>query len=525
MSSRATAILITLLCAAACKVGPDYSAPHTEMPRTFAEESKPSSPESGDAPRADDKEVDLREWWRSFGDPELDALIDRAVRGNRDLILAASRVRMARAQEGVVAGALYPEIAASAGYNRARGSSNVELPLGAASTSSAPTPPFAPADVGGGANTRSSPPLTPLGQGGLPGATTNLYQVGFDASWELDVFGGTARAIEAAEAGVGAAVEDERSVLVTLLAETASTYIELRSAQKRLSIARENLGAQRALLEIAQDKFDAGFVTDLDVSRQLAQVASTEATIPSLEASERETMHALAFLLGLEPTALAKELEEPVDLPQLPPRIPLGIPSDLLRRRPDVRRAERQLASATAEIGVATADLFPKFNLIGSAGLDATDPAKLFEWSSRYYSISPTISWPVFAGGRIRANIQVRTEMQQQALTSYDTAVARALQDVEDALVHYGREGVRRTHLDEAARASGRALELAREQFANGVVDQLSILDAQRTALSAQDSLAQSDAALRKHLIALYKALGGGWSDFDEPPPSERAKP
>jgi len=489
------------------------------MPDSFAETS---ANDSTIVRTADENE--MREWWRAFGDPELDSLIDRAVCGNRDLALAASRVRMARAQEAVVSGALWPAIDASAGYNRARGSSNVELPFGGTGAAPATTAPLAP-QSSSGSQPPSAPPLTPLGQGGLPGATTNLYQVGFDASWEIDIFGGTARAVEAARADVDAAVEDRRAVLVTLLAETATTYMDLRAAQKRLSIARDNLGAQRELLAIVQDKFAAGFGTDLDVARQQAQVATTESAIPALEAAERQAMHALAFLLGLEPTALSDELEKPAELPALPPRIALGIPSELLRRRPDVRRAERQLAAATAEIGVATADLFPKFELTGSAGLDSTDPAKLFEWSSRYYSISPTISWPIFAGGRIRANILVKSELEAQAFTRYDTAVARALQDVEDALVSYGREGVRREHLDEAARASAQALDLARQQFASGIVDELAILDAQRTALGAQDALAQSDAALRTHLVALYKALGGGWSTFEPPPPSGSAKP
>jgi multidrug efflux system outer membrane protein len=505
MRKSAATILLTTACVAfSCKVGPDYTPPAVVLPSSFAEEAASSS-------NADDE---LREWWRRFDDPELDSLIDRAVRGNRDLAIAASRVRMARAERRVVSSAHWPQIDASAGYNHARGSGNVELPFGA-DAPSATTSALLPESTSGGAP--ATPPLTPLGQGGLPGVTTNLYQVGFDAAWELDVFGGTARAVEAAQANVEAAVDDQRATLVTLLAETASTYIDVRSAQHRLAIAHENIELQRALLEIAQDKFETGFTTGLDVARQRAQLATTEAAIPALESAERTAMHALAFLLGLEPTALADELSSASSLPDPPPSIPLGVPSDLLRRRPDVRSAERQLAAATAEIGVATADLFPRFSLTGAAGLDSTSAASLFEWESRYFAISPTISWPIFDGGRIRANIDVRTELQRQALTRYETAVALSLQDVEDALVRYGREGLRRTRLDESARASREALELARQQFETGVVDQLAILDAQRTALAAQDSLALSDAALREDVIALYKALGGGWTAFETP--------
>jgi NodT family efflux transporter outer membrane factor (OMF) lipoprotein len=338
-----------------------------------------------------------------------------------------------------------------------------------------------------------------------------LYQVGFDSLWEIDIFGGTRRAIQAADASVGAAEEARRTVLVSLLAEVASTYLDLRSQQQQLAIARQNLQAQRETLSITDAKLKSGFATDLDLSRQAAEVALTAATIPALESAERDAAHTLAFLVGAEPTALVAELAKESQLPPAPPEIPVGVPSDLLRRRPDVRQAERQIAVATAEVGVATADLFPKFDLTAAFGLTSTTAKHLADWPSRYLTVSPAMSWPVLDWGRVRSQIRVQNEMQQQAMLNYENAVAQALKDVEDALVHYQKEQVRRLALADAVSASRRASDLARDQYSHGLVDQLVLLDAQRQLLSAESELTQSEGTVRTNVVALYKALGGGW--------------
>ena len=516
---------MTLL-AAGCAVGPHYQRPRPKLAASYAEAAgAKGNASSCVVPGAEA----LKRWWLVFHDAELDSLIDRAVRGNRDLQLALSRVREARARREMVGAGLWPEVVLNAGYNRGRGSKNVQLPFGggqggAGQGGGADPPTGAKAERAAEGNGAADPPpggggagggaaASPFGLGGLPGVTTNLYQVGFDASWEIDVFGGTRRAIEAAEAGVAAAEEGRRGVLVSLLAEVAGTYVKLRTIQERRHFAEENLAAQRQAEGVIEAKAKAGFATELAVAQEQAQVATTEATIPVLAAAERATRHALAFLLGDAPHALDAELAARAALPALPPTVPIGVPSDLLRRRPDIRRAERELAQATAGVGVATADLLPSFSLTGMFGFDSSDVKHLADWASHYYSIAPGIRWPILDWGRIRANVRVQTERQQQAFLGYQQAVAQALKDVADALASYEREQTRRAALARAVEAARRARRLAQEQYEHGVADVLTTLDTQRALLRAEDALAQSDGALRRDLIALYKALGGGWDE------------
>ena len=502
---------------AGCTVGPRYTPPQSNLAPEYS--SAPTDQAGRTTQIVAGPEATAR-WWFVFGDPELNSLIARAARNNLDLQEALSRVRLARAERAGLTSRLWPEVDASAGYDRGHGSENVVLPFGSASTGaggasskgvSAETTGSDPSQSGGGA--AAGQPLSPFGQGGLPGVTTNLYQVGFDASWEIDIFGGTRRALEAAGAGVAAAEEARRAALASLLAEVATTYVELRTDQHRLQITREHLAAQKEELAIIEAKFKTGFATDLEVAQQNAQLAATQATLPPLETIERTSAHALAFLLAEPPAALTAELDLPKALPPLPAAVPVGMPSDLLRRRPDIRRAERELDQATAQVGVAAAELLPKFDLTGAFGLDSSDLRHLPEWSSHYYSISPGIRWPILDWGRIRANVHVQTERQQQAFLEYQKTVAQALRDVEDALVQYGNEQSRRTALAAATDASRRARELAGQRFEHGVSDLLATLDAQRTLLQAEDALAQSDGALRRDLISLYKALGGGWEE------------
>ncbi len=528
---------------AGCTVGPNYTPPRTKVADTFSEakaKDETVAPESRIVPGVDA----VQRWWLTFQDPELASLIKRAVQGNRDLIIAASRVRQARATRLEAGASLLPDINVDGGYNRGHGSQNVSLPLGgsssapsasstssqslrnlANSTSSDPQRTRADSSAGGGGSAASSPggggassggggplgPQSPFGNGGLPGVTTQLFQAGFDASWEIDIFGGTRRQIQYANAEVQVAEESERAVLVSLMGEVATTYIQLRTTQHRLEIARANLQAQRDILSISQAKFKAGFQTELDVARQTAEVASTEATIPAQEAAERTLIHSLAFTIGVESDALSEELGSVAPLPKIPLEVPVGVPSDILRRRADVRQAERELAAANAMIGVATAGLFPRFALTGTAGLDSSKIAELPRWSSHYYSIVPGVSWPILDWGKVRANITVQNEAQKQAFTSYESTVAQALRDVEDALVKYRTEQVRRASLEDAVKAANNAFTIARQQFQHGLTDSTVVLDAQRSLLASQDQLAESEGSIRTDLVSLYKALGGGW--------------
>jgi NodT family efflux transporter outer membrane factor (OMF) lipoprotein len=475
-------------------------------------------------------------WWSAFHDPELDRLIEEAVRKNYDLQIATARVREARFQRSITAADLFPQVETSAGVERALGSKNVGLPLGGggsggAGAGGAGSKPATPArnaagnaadsgsgSASGGRVTSAAPntPLTPFGEGGLPGVTSDLYQVGFDASWELDVFGGNRRRVEAATADVESAVESRRDMIVTLVAEVARNYLELRGAQERVSVARENLAAQNQILELTRSMQKSGLATDLEVARAAGLAATTASTIPPLEAIGVRSIHTLSTLLAEEPNALSAELVVERPLPISPPVVPVGLPSALLLRRPDLRRAERQIAAATARVGSAKADLFPRFFLTGSAGLDSTSASQLFDWESHYFLISPTVTWHLFDAGRIVSNIGLQKANQEEALTQYRGAILTALREVEDALTTYATEQAHRAPLLEALKQNRIAALIARERYEHGLVDFLDVLDAQKNVLSAQDAKTLSDQSVATDLVALYKALGGGWQVADE---------
>jgi NodT family efflux transporter outer membrane factor (OMF) lipoprotein len=334
-----------------------------------------------------------------------------------------------------------------------------------------------------------------------------------DAAWELDVFGGKRRNVEAAEADLDAAVENRRDVLVSLAAEVGSNYVALRSLQQQLIIAHNNLKTQRHSAEIARKRFEAGFVSGLDVASANAQVATLEAQVPALESSIQATIFSIAVLLGQDPGALVVELTSPATIPVTPPTIPVGLPSELLLRRPDIRKAEAQFHAATARIGVATADLFPKFSLTGSMGLSSVDLASFANWSSRFWSMGPTVTWSIFDAGRIRSNIEVQNALQEQALLTYRTTVLTALKEVETALVAYAKEQERRRALSVAVEQNRRAVDLAEKLYVAGKTDYLNVLTAQRSLFLTEEALVQSTRSLSANLIALYKALGGGWQE------------
>lgn len=500
-----------------CMVGPNYKPPVVKLHPEFHEIQHPPTTQAS-VPTT--RPVQVTQWWANFRDPELDSLVQRAVAGNLTFRQASSRVRQARYQRDVVGTSLFPEVNVGGGYQHARGSQNVVIPLGAfgggggsrarANQSKRANPKLKPAaaTINQG---REGGPQSPFGSGGFPGVDTDLTEAGFDASWEIDVFGGQRRADQAADYDTQAAIDDRRSALVSLVAEVARTYINLRGYQRQAEIAHENLAAQQDTLRLTTSKFKAGFVTQLDVARQATQVATTAASLPPVSAKIRIAIHTLGVLLGEDPDALSVELSNSAPIPPVPPEVPIGIPADLLRRRPDVRAAERQLAAATARIGQATADLYPKFSITGALGLDSTASRHLFDWGSRYYSFSPGITWPIFDAGRIHANIHVQTELQQQALANYQQTVLNALKEVEDALASYRTEQVRRQALSDAVTSAQEAVNLAKQQYDQGVVDFLTVLDAERAEFGTEDSLAQSDQAISVDLVQLYKALGGGW--------------
>jgi multidrug efflux system outer membrane protein len=500
-------------------VGPNYAPPQVKVQPAFTEAGAPGAPTTQPSVTTN-RPVEITQWWATFQDPELESLVDRAVKGNFNLRQAESRIRQARFQEGVAGATLYPTINTNGGYQRAYGSKNLSIAslFGGGSSSGGTRG----AAAQNGSNNIARPedsinetptggPPSPLGSGGLPGTITDLYEAGFDATWEIDVFGGQRRGIEAANDDMQAAVEDRRDALVSLIAEVARNYVQLRGEQRQYDIARQNLAAQQDELKLTESKFRAGFVTQLDVARQATQVATTAATLPALEANIRVSIHALGVLLGQDPDGLEAELVTAAPIPPVPPEVPIGLPSDLLRRRPDIRRAERQIAAATARIGQATADLYPKFSITGTMGFDTSAIKHIADWNSRYYALSPGIDWNIFDARRVRNNIDVQKEQQRQAMSNYQQTVLSALQDVEDSLTRYRTEQLRRRSLADAVDASRQAVSLAKQQYDQGVVDFTTVLDAERNEFGTEDSLAQSDAAISTDLVSVYKALGGGW--------------
>jgi len=342
-----------------------------------------------------------------------------------------------------------------------------------------------------------------------------VYQAGFDASWEIDVFGGKRRATESARAQVAAAQFGEREVLVTLLGEVARNYVEARGYQRRLEIARENISAQEQSLAIVQNRFTNGLTSDLDVQQASTVLATTRAVVPALETALAASVHRLGVLLGQTPESLETELTTVAPIPAAPPVVPAGLPSELLLRRPDVALVERQLAAATANIGVAKSDLFPKFFLTGVAGFESISSDDWFKSGSRFWSVGPAVQWRIFDAGRIRANIQVQTARQEQALANYENTALLAFEDVENAMTAYAKEQIRRQQLEAAVKSSEESLRLANQLYANGLSNFINVLDAERSLYQAQDTLVQSDRTISANLIALYKSLGGGWETLD----------
>lgn len=493
---------------AGCEVGPNYKAPAPNLTPAYREATtRPTS-----QPVATMQAVDLVHWWTTLHDPELNSLIARAAEANLDLQAAAARVRQARAERGVVASSLFPTVNATGSYSHSLRSGGVS----SSSSFNTNGTTGGTTTTGGGTTTTGGGTTTGTGStvsagGGSSASPTDLYEAGFDATWEIDVFGGIRRQVESSDASIQAAVEDLRDVQVTLLAEVATDYITLRGLQHQLEFTYENARTQRDTLDLTNQKFKAGLASRLDVAQVEALVATTEAQVPQVEAQVRQQIHALGTLLAVDPGALTDELMPSANIPLGPPQIPPGIPSDLLRRRPDIRRAERQLAAATANVGVAVADLFPRFSLTGSLGLESNKFKNTFNYGSRFYSIGPSVSWPILDFGRIRSNIDVQNALQQQALLTYQKTVLTGLQEVDDSLVTYAKEQDRRQALEAAVDADQRAVDLAKDLWRNGLTDFLQVLTAEQNLFIVQNQLAQSQTAVSTDLVALYKALGGGW--------------
>lgn len=460
-----------------CRVGPDYRTPKAAVPGGYTSLgiAALSSVTNSVAPDP------LASWWTLFNDPTLESLIAEAAAANHDLRLAQARVREARAVRGSVRSSLFPQMDAAGAYQRSRTSGNTYQ--------------------------------GDLLEAAVAGLTQDGYNTGFDLNWEIDVFGGNRRGVEAAQANLQASEDNANGTLISVLAEVGLGYLDLRGLQKQLSVARDNLHAQQQTLALTQDRMQAGLSGELDSARAESQVAATAALIPPLEQGILRAQHRLALLLGKAPGELAGRFGAESPIPSAARAVPVGLPSELLQRRPDIRRAERELAAATARIGVATAELFPKFYLTGAAGLQSIEAEDFLESGSRFWSLGPSVRWPIFSAGQIRQKIRVENARQEQTLIRYEQTVLKSLEEVENALVGFGKEQERHRELVRSEVAGRRAVALATDQFRSGLVDFLNVLEAERSLYAAQQELAISERMLSQNAVRLYQALGGGWQE------------
>ncbi|MEO1082660.1 MAG: efflux transporter outer membrane subunit, partial [Acidobacteriota bacterium] len=477
---RSTLVAATLVLGG-CTVGPDYAPPKpTSLPGagapafSSAPAADPSTAGDDAAPGPDGA------WWSVLGDPWLDQLVAEALRQNLDLEAARARLRRADAARRGVSSQGLPSLGGSASAERSRASETT--PEGA------------------------------LAAAGLADLTQDRYGSFLSASWEVDLFGAVRRRTEAAVARVGEAEAAVAGVRLGLIAEVARTYVELRGAQRRLALAERSVDLQAQTARRVEDLHRVGLGSRLDAERARALVAGTRARLAPLRTSVRFAVHRLLVLTGRPPASLDGHLGlRPSALAEPPDLVPTGLPSELLRRRPDVLAAERRLAAATAEVGAATADRYPRFFLTGAGGFDSTSFSDLFESASRSWRLGPSIRWPIFQGGRLRAGVDAAEAGRAQAAAEYRQAVLLAVEDVENALVAYGEEELRRRALADAADASARATELALVVYDRGLESFLTVLDAERTQVELDDQLAASETGVLLRLVQLYAALGGGW--------------
>ncbi|MEB2624540.1 efflux transporter outer membrane subunit [Pseudomonas sp. YuFO8] len=454
----------------ACTVGPDFQKPQAQQ---VTEWSKPSKAATSQASAESMNE----RWWQVFNDPKLSALTQRALTDNLDLKLASSRLQQSRAVRQVVTADRYPTSAVGGSYARKRNS-------------------------GEGLS-------DPSGHDG--NSAFNLWDAGFSASWELDFWGRVRRETEAADATLEVAENDRRGVLLSVLAETAQDYIQLRGVQNTRAVTEQNLDVARHSLKLSQLRLADGVATDLDVAEAAAQVATIESRLPALEQRQAQLINALSLLMGEPPQALAAELSADAPVPQTPRQVAIGLPSQLAERRPDIRQAEARLHAATASIGVAKGDFYPRITLSGSVGSQAMQLSDFGSWGSRSFGIGPQFSLPLFDGGRLRGVLDLREAQQQEAAIAYQQTVLRAWHEIDDQLSAYNASQLRRDSLAEAVRQNRIALQTAQRQYVEGVVDFVNVLTVQGALLATQEQWVESSTGVSLAAVGLYKALGGGW--------------
>ena len=507
MSKRLIPLLLSML-AGACSVGPNFTPPDAKAPDNWHDLQRVQNPPDdmrfphASVPSLVDTNADPDpHWWRQFNDATLDSLIDRAAAGNLDLQSAVLRIEAAR-EQAVASGAQgLPQLSANASYKREElGLKGLLQSQGVFDKTNALGPNGA--SVANALNSATGP--------------VSLFQDGFDASWELDLFGRVRRSVESANAQTESEIENRNDALVSLEAEVAQTYSQLRGAQLLKQITLAEIDSEQQILDLTREQARVGLTSQSDVESATAQVGSLQAQLPQFDAQIAQSMNGLAVLTGSPPGALDEELEAPGAVPPVPPSVPIGLPSTLARRRPDIRHAESDLHAATAEIGVAVAQMYPDVSLTGTIGTRATQAKYLAHWSSLFWSVGPSISLPIFEGGALRANVRIAKAQAGQAALQYRSTVLKALQDVDNALVSYRTDQDRREALTRTVEANRISLQLATDSYRKGLVSFVTVLDAERQLAQTRQQLAQSTVSVTTDLIAVYKALGGGWQEVPE---------
>ena len=475
-----TLLFLQLTIIGCITVGPDYKYVNPDAPYTWN-----ANMENGITSLTPDNTT-LADWWIQLGDSNLVELEKIAATDSLDIKIALSRIREARAMRGISRAQLFPTLDLNASFEERRDSENM-----------------------------INKNMQNTGSGDL-GKEYEFYMAGFDSSWEIDIFGGLRRSVEAAQAELEASYASFNDILITLMSEIALNYIEVRTYQNRINIVNKNIQTQEKTYELNKSRYLAGIIDELALQQSLRNLEQSRSQIPTLETGLVAAKNRLAVLAGKKPGELENLLSDIKEIPKIPLEIAVGIPAEVLRRRPDIRRAERALAAQTARIGVAVADLYPKFHLLGTIGLESISSDIFWDASSRFWSIGPGMTWNIFKGGAIRQNINVQTERQNQALNTYESAILNALEEVENTLTAYAKEQNRNNYLTKAVEAAERTEFLALDQYKAGLVDFYNVLDAQRALLELQDELTQSRGEITANLARLYKALGGGWEYAEE---------
>lgn len=461
----AATLALAILLPGCMIAGRDYTSPAMITPDSW-HQSLTSDLNSGSP--------SLESWWTRFNDPTLNRLIDIAFASNRDLAIAYERINEARAQRGVARSGLFPSLDFNGGVARNRTSENLGTP---------------------------SPPA---------GKTGNFWATGIDAGWEADLFGGVRRAVEAADATEEGIEEVYRDTLVSLFAEVALNYIQLRTIEERITIANENIANQQESVDLTSDRLEAGLATEVDTSQASTSLATSRALIPLLKNERSIALNRLATLIGRYPSAAESLVGKSKGIPVPPRKASVGIPADLVRSRPDVRAAERNLAAQTALIGVAEADLYPRFTLSGTFQLQSTAASSLLESGARDYAFGPNFSWSIFNAGRVRSQIDIEESRTKQAYYNYQNTVLKAVEEVENAMASISNERDRYAALDQAVDSSAKTVSLTKDSYREGLIDFQNVLDAERTIFANEDERAISEGQIAASHVALYKALGGG---------------